>query len=212
MMVQAKHPDIHLAELISKGGRPVKLRNLQAIHELCRAQYEAGTRDFSVASIGKLCERAGILTARGLYNAPLADYRALIESWAAYAGPSIPKPVKQLASEDYLMRIDDPAIRAIVQGVIAERNKLKAQLNTLKANTTIVVDRRPLQAPASHGTSAVFTDSERKALSKAVSPEFIESQGWREVDFGEVVNSRGRTVFDPGFASGIRKLLSSWGR
>jgi len=206
---QAIHPDVLLADLISKGGRPVKLRNLQAIHELCRAQYEAGSRDFSIATIGKLCERDGLLTARGLYNAPLADYRALIGGWAAYAGPPIPKPVKQLASEDYLSRIDDPAIRAIVQGVIAERNKLKAQLNTLKANTTIVVDRRPMPAAGVQGLSPVFTDSERKALAKAVSAEFLESQGWREVDFGEVVNAKGRTVFDPGFASAVRKLVTS---
>lgn len=209
MSQQSNHPDGLLAQLLSKGGRPVKLRNLQAIHELCRAQYETGARDFSVSFIGKLCEREGLLTARGLYNAPLADYRTLIEGWASYAGPAIPKPVKQLASEDYLNRIDDPAIRAIVQGVIAERNKLKAQLNTLKANTTVVVDRRPQHAGGAPVLSAVLTDSERKALTKAVTPGFLESQGWREVDFGEVVNAKGRTVFDPGFATAVRKLAGS---
>ena len=33
------------------------------------------------------------------------------------------------------MRIEDPAIRSIMQTIITERDKLKAQLNTLKANT-----------------------------------------------------------------------------
>lgn len=203
------HPENVFSELLAKGGRPARQRNLQGIHELCRAQYKAGSRDFSIATIGKLCEQAGILKARGLYNAPLADYRALIEAWGAYAGPAPAKPVKALASDDYLMRIEDPAIRAIVQGVIAERNKLKAQLNTLKANTTVVVDRRQPLPPTSSAAFVPFTDSEREALSKAVSPEFLDAQGWREAEFGEIVNSRGHTVFDPGFATAIRKLLRS---
>lgn len=209
MIEEDTHPDRLLTKLMSNGGRPIKLRNLQAIHELCRAQYEAGSRDFSIAAIGKLCESKGLLTARGLYNAPLADYRTLIESWAAYAGPALQKRVKQLASDNYLSRIEDPAIRAIVQGVIAERNKLKAQLNTLKANTTIVVDRRPLPATGAQNLSTIFTNSELQSLIKAISPEFLESQGWREVGFGEIVNVRGRTVFDPGFATAIRKLVGN---
>jgi hypothetical protein len=49
-----------------------------------------------------------------------------------------------LASHEYLMRIEDPAIRSIMQAIIAERDKLKAQLNVLKANTQVTVDRRPL--------------------------------------------------------------------
>jgi hypothetical protein len=209
MSQQSSGPAALLAELLAKGGRPVKLRNLGAINELCRAQYEAGSRDFSISTIGKLCERDGLLTARGLYNAAMADYKTLIEAWSAYAGPPAPKPVKQLASEDYLRRIDDPAIRSIVQGVIAERNKLKAQLNTLKAHTTIIVDRRPALQGTDLVLSTLFTDSERNALIKAVSPEHLKSHGWREADFGEVVNSNGRTVFDPGFATAVKKLLGS---
>jgi hypothetical protein len=204
---QPIHPDALLDDLLEKGGRPLKLRNLRSIHELCRDQHKAGGRDFSVATIGKLCEREGILKARGLYNAGLADYRALIECWAGFAGPPPPKPAMRLATDDYLYRIDDPAIRALVQVVIVERNKLKAQLNTLKANTTIVVDRRPAQVINTKGAAPFFTDSERKALAKALSAEFLKGQGWREVDFGEIVNERGRTVFDPGFATALRKSL-----
>ena len=204
-----QHPDEVLQSFLAKKPRPQKVKNLQAIHDLCRAAYEAGSRDFSVATIGKLCEQQGLLKARGLYNAPLADYRALIEAWASHAGPATPKPVKQLATEDYVARIDDPAVRMLVQGVIAERNKLKAQLNTLKAATTVVVDRRP-QAEASPATpdlGAGLTESERLALRKCASPEFLAEQGWHETDLGEVVNARGRTVFDPGFLTGLKKLM-----
>lgn len=84
---------------------------------------------------------------------------------------------------------------------------IKAQLNTLKAQTTIVVDRRPPLHGSRAGLTSALTHSERKSLEKSVSPEFLETQGWKEVEFGEIVNARGRTVFDPGFATGLRKIL-----
>src|SRR5213079_3067306 len=117
--------------------------NLVKMHEVCRKQHEVGSRDFSIPVIGRLAEAASIMKGRALYNAQSADYRLLIEAWAAYAGPPPIKPSKMLASYEYLMRIEDPAIRSIMQTAITERDKLKAQLNLLKANTQVIVDRRP---------------------------------------------------------------------
>lgn len=141
----------------------------------------------------------------------------LIEAWFAYAGPAEPKPPKTLASHDYLMRIEDPAIRSIMQAVIAERDKLKAQLNVLKAHTQVTVNRRPLGATisAAPGTppvavlalSAQLTPSEREALQKAVSASYLEERGLKEGSHGEIVNERGRTVFEVGFARAVRKVL-----
>lgn len=212
------HPDAVLESLLAKGGRSNRRANLANVHELCRKQYEAGSRDFSLPAIGRLAEAEGIMKGRALYNAQSADYRALIEAWAAYAGPPAPKPSKKLASHEYLMRIEDPAMRSIVQAIIAERDKLKAQLNVLKANTQVTVDRRPLgatiaaapgaQPVAVLALSAQLTPSEREALQKAVSPDYLEERGLREGSHGEIVNARGRTVFEVGFARAIRKVLA----
>lgn len=213
------HPDAVLESLLAKGGRSNRRTNLSKMHELCRKQHEAGSREFSLPAIGRLAEAKGILKGRALYNAQSADYRILIEAWAAYAGPPLPKPPKTLASYEYLMRIEDPAIRSIMQATIAERDKLKAQLNVLKANTRVTVDRRPLGATivAASGSQPVvvlelpaqLTPSEREALQKAVSPDYLKEQGLREGSHGEIVNERGRIVFDVGFARAIRKLLGA---
>lgn len=212
------HPDAVLESLLAKGGRSNRRAGLAKLHELCRRQHETGSRDFSLPAIGRLAEAEGIMKGRVLYNAQSADYRTLIEAWAAYAGPPAPKPPKTLASHEYLMRIEDPAIRSIMQAIIAERDKLKAQLNVLKANTQVTVDRRPLGATiaASPGTqpvtvlapSAQLTPSEREALQNAVSADYLENQGLREGSHGEIVNARGRTVFEVGFARAIRKVLA----
>lgn len=211
------HPDAVLASLLNKGARSNRRANLAKMHELCRSQHAKGSRDFSLPAIGRLAEAEGILKGRALYNAPSADYRALIEAWAAYAGPALPKLPKTMASHDYLMRIDDPAIRSIMQSIIAERDKLKAQLNVLKANTQVTVDRRPLGATVSAApgaqpvavlaVSAQLTQSEREALQKAVSASYLEDRGLKEGSHGEIVNERGRTVFEVGFARAVRKVL-----
>ena len=211
------HPDAVLASLLDKGGRSNRRANLVKMHEVCRRQHAAGSRDFLLPTIGRLAESEGILKGRALYNAPSADYRALIEAWAAYAGPAAPKAAKQLATHDYLMRIEDPAIRSIMQAITAERDKLKAQLNVLKANTLVTVDRRPLgvNVSAASGTQPVavlamseqLTSSEREALQKSVSVSYLEERGLREGSHGEILNDRGRTVFEVGFARAVRKVL-----
>lgn len=211
------HPDEVLDSLLAKGGRSQRLRNLTAINEICRRQHQVGSRDFSIAAIGKHCEADGILKGRALYNAQSTDYRALIDAWQAYVGPPVPKQAKVLASNDYLMRIQDPAIRSLMQAIIVERDKLKAQLNTLKANTHLIVDRRPLggnvvSTPRAdplmlQPAGAQLTESERLALRRSTSRDFLESRGWQEIDLGEIINEKGRTIFDPGYATAIRKLL-----
>lgn len=211
------HPDKVLEFLLSKSERSNRRANLARMHELCRRLHAAGSRDFSLAAIGRLAEAEGIMKGRVLYNAQSADYKALIEAWAAYAGPAAPKQQKTLASHEYLMRIEDPAIRSIMQAIIAERDKLKAQLNVLKANTHVTVDRRPLGATISTTTgihpvtvlevAAQLTPSEREALQKAITANYLEERGLREGSHGEIVNERGRTIFEMGFTRAIRKLL-----
>jgi hypothetical protein len=124
-----------------------------------------------------------------------------------------------LASHEYLMRIEDPAIRSVMRAIIAERDKLKAQLNVLKANTQVTVGRHPLGATVSStpGTQPVavlalstqLTPSERVALQKAVAADYLEERGPKEGSHGEVVNERGRTMFEVGFARAVRKVLGT---
>ena len=125
---------------------------------------------------------------------------------------------RYLNSDGLLARIEDPAIRSIMQAITAERDKLKAQLNVLRAHTQVTVDRRPVgaivaAAPGSQpvtglAMAAQFTPSELEAMRKAVSADFLEARGLREGSHGEIVDARGRTVLEVGFARAIRKVLA----
>jgi hypothetical protein len=158
-----------------------------------------------------------------LYNKASADFRTLIQAWATYAGEAkqkIPSPAKPLAEEDLLHRIEDPALRALIGIMVAERNRLRAGINTLRSQANIVIDRRVLpgdvKATPNGQILQVLTSVEgllpleREALQKAVSPKFLEQEGWCEGPDGEIRNAKGRKLFEVVYATAIRKLISSF--
>lgn len=210
------HPDAVFKAIQAKGARSQVQRTLEKIHEICRKQYELGSRDFSISTIGRICEQQEVIKGRVLYNATSRDYKELIQAWAAYAGPPIAPPPKELASHSYLLRIEDPAIRSIVQATIAERDMLRAQINQLKSTTIGTVDMRPLGASIASTPdntpfavlemSAQLTEPEREALKAAISPEFLANEGWEEGERGEIKKG-GRVLFQRGYISAIRRLL-----
>lgn len=211
------HPDHLLDTLLARPSRSNVKRTLQALHTLCRKHHQAGMRDFSIACIGRQAEEAGLLTYRTLYNPASQVYRDLIQAWGAYAGPPVVIPAKSLASNDYLLRIEDPAIRMIMQSIIAERDRLKAELNMVKGSKLGIIDLRPLGATfhsdPKAGSMAIMmmnaqlTEPERESLLAAISPKFLCEQGWSVGERGEITNVNGRVLFLHGFTWAIKKIL-----
>ena len=163
-------------------------------------------------------EEQGGLTWRSIYNTN--DYKKLIEAWQAYTGPAEPSPrahKKPPVAQAFLARIEDPAIRSIMEGVIIERDKLRGENNLLRSLPRGVIDKRPLGATIAYpedshsvavlSVGARLTESERSALKKAVNADALADYGWIEGSHGEILNDRGRTIFDVGFATAIRKVL-----
>lgn len=216
------HPDEVFEAILAKGHRSQKINSLKQLHLICSKHYQSQKtqlRDFSIPSIGRICEEQGLFKARVLYNKQSADYVDVISAWAAYSGPNstkAPKESKSFETDEYLMRIEDPAIRRIVQAKFSELNKVKAQLNLLKSTTKIFINQQPLGAVITAESSGVpvlmmsarLTESERNALAKAVSTKFLNEQGWEEGSHGQIKHGT-RILFDVGFTAAIRKVLSS---
>lgn len=214
-------PDAVLEALLSQGARRDKLEKLRTLHELCSLEYgrRPEMRDLSKANMSKIAESHGLFKARAIYNEPSKDYRTLIEAWETYTGDNSNKAAtKRVELADkyaFLKKIDDPAVRSLCQLGLIERDKLKAELNMVKSQVAIVVDMRPLGAtitPSAANVTIVemvaqLTDSERKALSSAIAPKFLSDRQWRIGKTGEVLDLKGRFVFFPGFATGIKKIL-----
>lgn len=214
-------PQALLTELLGRKTRPEREKNLNLIHQICKVQQET-SRDFSIATVGKLCEAAGGLKARALYNAASSDYRALIDAWRENSAAPKSKSHETHSTdlsvfERNLLRVEDPALRSLLQRVYVDRNKLRAELNMLKSMTVLQIDLRPLVRPANNSgemqvlTGVDLTESERLALLQALSAEFLDGEGWREGPYGEILNASGRKVFEIGFTRALRKALASGG-
>lgn len=205
-------PDEAFDAILATGPRPQKARNLRELHEVCKALYEVGPRDFSISNIGKLCEEKGIFKGRGLYNESAEDYRKLIQAWADLAGPMPPKLVdKEKPSEAYVAEIKDPVLRVLVRRDLAQLARVTAELNLLKSQKTFVVDKRPIvesvQPALGNNALKALEAFELQALKKALAPKSLSRRGWQEGKLGDIVDERGRPIFEPGFATGLRKLL-----
>lgn len=214
------HPDEVLNTLKSEA-RPQKQRNLNIVHAVCRELHGLGSRDFSLATVGRLSEDRNGMSRNALYNKTSEDFRTLIGAWDNFAGKTTRKQAasfKPLAEDDLLRRIDDPALRSLLGGIVAERNRLRGEINLLRANANVVIDRRTLpgqvrvmpegQVMQVLPALAHLTDSETAALRKAISPAFLHQEGWHEGPEGQIINAKGRTLFDVGFTKGINKLLA----
>jgi len=213
-----------ILEDLKAGASPRKARTLDLLFGLLQKQAESGVMDFSIATIGRLSSAAGGPTTQAIRNKGGADYRRLIEAWAASQATTRRKPLsptnrQKLPTrfEDILGRIEDSALRAVVGTLIAERNRFFNENRILKAQSDIVVDRRPMKQeapPAVEGPPALnelLTDMEREALQAAVSEEFLEQRGWTALDNGRVKNEDGRSIYKPGYLTAIRKILAETG-
>lgn len=223
MVTTDLHPDEVLKALLAKQSRRDKVEKLGKLHDLCAVEYgrhSHGARDLSLANMSKVAESNGLFKARTIYNSQSVDYASLIKAWEAYNGPKQSRPMKEAVAgrEKYafLKKIEDPAVRSLCQIAFAERDKLKAELNLLKSKTVITIDMRPLGSHERSGSLEIagteptieLTDSEQKALSAAINPAALALKGWRLGDTGEVIDERRRFVFNPGFATGIAKILA----
>jgi len=206
------NPDA-LLELLKSKANARKQHSLDIIYSVCKDQVERGSRDFSIATIGKISREQGGPSPQTIRNKGGLDFRALIKTWAEHSNGSTKKPPKIQDAGLYsiLEKIDDPAVRSVVGTILATNRKLQGEVNLLKQQSEIVIDRRtvPLQnTTCENSPTASLTSSEIAALKHAISPDFLKQEGWAVESNGRISNKQGRTIFKAGFATAIRKTSS----
>lgn len=211
-------PAVLLDELKSLASKR-KRTTLDLIYGLLEKQAKSGVADYSIATLGRLSTAAGGPSTQAIRNKNGADYRRLIEAYAASQGATTKKPLSPTnrqhlptRDEDLLRRIEEPALRAVIGSIIAERNRYLSENRILKARTEIVVDCRP----ANRATSPVevlptlrglLTPMEREALEEAISEPFLTRQAWSRAANGRIKDEDGRVLYKPGYVSAIEKVL-----
>ncbi|ENM5907334.1 gamma-mobile-trio protein GmtX [Vibrio mimicus] len=187
---------------------------LRTLYEVLEKQSQVTPLDFSIATVGRLSGEQGGPSTQTIRNRTGKHFQQLIEAWAAYAGTTTKKPLsvrqKQLLNSNdqhILDSIDDPVIRAVVGSLIAERNKYRDQLNVLKANADIVIDRTKNTGSNLHSNSVDLTPIETEALRSAISDEFLNSQRWVVMPTGQVKDDNGVEVYKRGYVNALKNII-----
>lgn len=204
--------------------RPQKKRNLRIMQEVCAELHRIGSKDFSLATVGMMSQERRGVSKRALYNSTSQDFKTLIRAWETFATTSNQRVSERKSrvsipdDQNLLLNINDPAMRALVGYIIADRDRLRGEVKLLRSQSNVVIDRRVLPGHiniTSEGqviqvvSSADLSDTEKQALDRAISTNFLKQEGWSEGENGEIVNARGRKIFDIGFANAIRKVLTA---
>ncbi len=214
--------DVILGNL--KEGKTAKTQqSLDKLNETLSEHYERGERDFSITTIGRVSTQDGGVGYESVRATTNKHYRDLIEAWATKAKTTTKKPLsthsrsRRVPQDNQLLElIPDPALRVLFGQIIAERNRYRTQLNILKNQAEVVIDKRPVRqfdASAEYSVEllpslkGVVSDNEIKAMQFAASDECIERQGWLVTQAGQVKDQFGEEVFPRGFMTGLRKLV-----
>lgn len=208
------HPD-DLLEQLKKTATPRKQRTLDVIYEVCREQYERGSRDFSVATIARIAQDRGGPSKGAIHNKTGDDYKGLIKAWAEHTG-GVTRKVRQVSEHNpyaaLIDKIENPALRSMMAGILAENRQMRRQITLLKAEGNRVIDMRPTPTENREvvqmlPASTDLYPSEIEALRHAISDRLLNDEGWTSDAEGRVRNEAGRVIFKPGYVTAIRKIL-----
>lgn len=220
-------PEVIFEDLMAKANAQQK-KSLTVLNGVLAEHYKAGEKNFSIAEIARLSVAKGGPSTSTIRNKTGLCFRQLIEVWAAKAGMSMKKPINpRLKSNsvpkdnELLQRIDDPALRGVFGMIIAERNRYRNELNTLKGQSDFVIDLRPMKVPPPVQTTqegvevipslrGILNDSEVEALKSAVDDVFLEKQGWTVGKAGQVRGEFG-PLYKHGYVHAIKKILAELG-
>ena len=205
-----------LLEQLCNNAHPRKVASLRLIYSLCEEQHERGSRDFSIATIGRLSQTEGGPSAAAIRNKTGDDYKALMKAFAEHVGGKAKKSADKKASvtDELLEGVTDPVLRARIGILVAELESARVQLTGLRhlANKTTVLQLGNQEnTPAGDNDATVsalsLSDQERLALQRAIAPATLEHWGWVAESNGRVRTDSGQVVYPAGYITAIRKVL-----
>ena len=205
-----------LLEALCARADPRKIRSLRLIYAICEEQVDRGSKDYSVATIGRLSAERGGPATGAIRNKTGESYRAVIKAFADSVGGKTRKTadVTSTPVDLILHGVTDPVLRARIGLLLADLKSTRAQLLAVRhlANQNAVLD---LEHGLSDGgvncaaSASRLSPLEMRALENAISEATLTHWGWRTDAAGRIVTDTGQTVFAAGFVTAIGKVLES---
>ena len=185
-------------------------KSLDILSSVLEKQSEKEIKDFSIVTIGKLSEQAGGPSTQTIRNKTGLHYQTLISAWADWNNKTMKKPVKkqlhtaESGDMEILKNITEPVLRALVGTILAERNKYRSQLNTLKQHANVTIDTRD---HTGNQMPIVLNEMEMSALRESVSDAFFTQMNWLVTQAGQVKSNEGIEIYKHGYVNAIKKVI-----
>ena len=190
-------------------------KSLDILNSVLEKQSKSNTKDFSIVTVGKLSEKEGGPSTQTIRNKTGSHYQQLISAWAAYSGTTTKKPLslkqkKVIEGNDYdvVAQISDPVVKAIVGSIIADKNRYRDQLNTLKKFNSVVIDNRKNDKTVQQELEGLkLTGMELTAIQEAISDDFFSQQEWTKTAAGQVKNRFNMEIYKHGYVNALQKVI-----
>ncbi|MBT9521298.1 MAG: hypothetical protein IV101_10415 [Dechloromonas sp.] len=198
-----------------------KQLSLRLIYKICEEQHQRGSRDFSIATIGRLSSENKGPSAAAIRNKTGEDYRSLIRVYAeSVNGDTKKTKTNNHPSDNIVNSITDPVTRIRVNIILAEIKALRTQLNATRhlANQTAIIrieqNSLPNDAPSSPELSSIkekigLSLLEIRALQLSIDEKTMTHWGWVPDTSGRILSESGQVIFHAGFISAVRKAIGN---
>jgi hypothetical protein len=202
-----------LLEALCADADPRKMRSLRLIYAICEEQRDRGSKDYSVATIGRLSAERGGPAAGAIRNKTGEAYRAVIKAFADSVGGKSCKTIdtKCTPADLILHGVADPVLRARIGLLLAELKSTRAQLlaarHLANENAALDLGRELSEERPNSATAPRLSPLEMRALASAISEGTLTHWGWCVDASGRIVTDTGQTVFAAGFVTAISKVL-----
>ncbi|GLC91935.1 hypothetical protein Tamer19_13430 [Cupriavidus sp. TA19] len=197
-----------------------KVENLDKLWEVLNAIQDEGSRDYSLAEVGRRLAKIGGPKTQSLRNAQGSYYREIISSYAnALSGATRYAAKTKSNVEQALALVTDPSIRATIRVALDEAKRLKVVNDNLHAAfKTLRVGASLMPSPAAEATPSLppsgvaegaLAPRLKAALCKGIDHSRLAQQGLRVGEDGSIENDHGDKLFPPAFVTAIQSILRS---
>lgn len=183
-------------------------KSIDLILRICLEQVQRNSRDFSIATIGRVSESSGGLTEQALRNKGGERYRRIISAFEKQYGSPIVNKNVPIKNDSWVDRIEEHEIRWLVNDLIAENRNLKNENDTLKSNIDMTVDLRDITDSSSDQAllSVTLSGSEKASIEHFLSDGMLTDNEWKIDNRGKLIVQGGESITKAGFADAIAKI------
>jgi hypothetical protein len=190
-----------------------KRERVSALWSVLRAMRKKGLVEFTIAAVGRECERAGFLKTQSIRNDAGADYLKIIKTFRGEIGAEVgSRPLKngeRSPVEQFINTIGDVQVKVRLLEMIETTRRQAVEIARLRNGYKHVVQPVPLKGQES---AANQLKQRRKAedwtpLDKFISSEWCDTHGFEITERGALYTAEGDRLTPDGFMACLGEAL-----